>query len=172
MAALSGSLGGVTGNKKKRPAPPNGFKKGKSGNPAGRQIGQRIALTELRRRLYADSGMMPLDFLVAVYRDELYTAYERHLLPDGKTPFFIPTKNAKRVEVTLNHRIICASNAASYLHKKMPVGLEVPQGNESSATAAALAALPHKSLHTLLTLIDQVENASLINGESQLVSIG
>jgi hypothetical protein len=114
--------------------------------------------------------MMPLDFLVAVYRDELYTAYERHVLPDGKTAFFVKAPRAKKITVELNQRITCASNAASYLHKKMPVGIEVPQGGETSVTAGALASLPQKSLAMLLNLIDQVEQASVIEGSASHVT--
>ena len=167
MIVKPGHLGGVTGatSKKKR----GNWKKGVSGNPAGRQVGLRITLTEMRRRLYADSGMMPLDFLVAVYRDELYTKYERHLMADGKTAFFVKAKYAKHIPIELNQRITAASNAASYLHKKMPVGVELGQGNESSVTASALAGLPQQALAQLLNLLDQVENAAAIEGQANVI---
>mgnify|MGYP001607904009 FL=1 len=80
------------------------------------------------------------------------------------------TLNAPRHLANKVDRQWAAEKAAPYIHRKMPVGLELPPGSGAVATVAALAALPRKSLQTLLSLLDQVDGAATIQGEAHIVS--
>ena len=102
--------------------------------------------------------MLPLDFLTAVYRDELYDEYERKSTADGRAFYFVPTKSAKRIVVSLEQRISAAQHAAPYIHRKMPQGIEVEDVTVKRATAAQLAKLPQKDLLLLSSVLDKLED--------------
>ena len=110
---------------------------------------QRI--TDMKRRVLAKSGMTPLDFLTAVYRDELYDDYEptqivgvadEKLLPFARV--WKPTDSARRVKVNLDQRIAAANQAAPYFHSKRPVQLNL--GNAGNVTPATLTPEQIKNL--------------------------
>jgi hypothetical protein len=132
------------------------WKRGKSGNPKGRPKGAKNRITEAKIKIIARTGMMPLDFLTAVYRDELYDRYISEMMPDGRTMSYRPAPNAKRIKVGLPQRIVAATNAAPYVHRKMPIGVEVTDKNQRLVLAQRLAELPSEQLEMLAMLLNQV----------------
>lgn len=100
--------------------------------------------------------MMPLDFMTAVYRDQLYSDYDQHVAEDGVTLYFTPKADAEKIEVTLQQRIICATNAAPYVHKKQPVGIELGDKGRRIITADAIAKMSNEQIENLLGLMDML----------------
>lgn len=140
--------------RRKRGALP--WRKGQSGNPKGRPKGAKHKITEAKIKIIARTGMMPLDFLTAVYRDELYDRYVSEMMADGRTMSYRPAPNAKRIKVGLPQRIVAATNAAPYVHRKMPIGVEVTDKNQRLVLAQRLAELPSEQLEMLALLLNQV----------------
>lgn len=139
---------------------PNGrrrtsFKSGQSGNPAGRPPGAKNKLTEMKHQLIASSGMTPVEFLTFVYRDQLYDSYTEKLASDGRTTYFERAPNAKKIDVTLNQRISCALGAAPYIHKKMPVGIELKDKNTAIISTEKLRGMKEHELGALLDFMDK-----------------
>lgn len=103
------------------------WKKGQSGNPGGvPKNGDFFARAPYRYlKLQVRTGLAPLDFLVAVYRNELYDAYTPVTTTDGKVTLFRKKPGSKQINIDdMNLRVHAASVAAQYLHKKMPIGVE------------------------------------------------
>ena len=139
---------------------PNGrrstsFKPGQSGNPKGRPKGAKDKLTEHKHQLIASSGMTPVEFLTFVYRDQLYDKYVEKLSTDSKTTYFERAPDAKKIDVTMNQRISCAMGAAPYIHKKMPIGIEVKDKNTAIISTEKLRAMSEKDLGVLLDFMDR-----------------
>lgn len=132
------------------------FKKGKSGNPKGRPKGKKSRITEAKIEIIARTGMMPIDFMTAVYRDELYDEYVTELLADGRTQVFRPAPKAKRIKCKVSERLSAARDAAPYVHRRQPVGIEVSDKNARLIAAQKLAELPTDKLELLLTMLDQI----------------
>ena len=114
------------------------------------------ALTLLKLQLISRTGMLPLDFMTAVYRDQLYDDYVERLLEDGKTKYYEPAPKAKKITVTLDQRISCAAHAAAYIHKKMPVGIEVKDRNTANLHSQRLSGMSVGDLSQLLQFIDSL----------------
>lgn len=131
------------------------FKKGQSGNPRGRPPGKKNALTETKHQLISSSGMTPVEFLTFVYRDQLYDSYVEKLAADSKTTYFEKAPNAKKIDVSMNQRISCAMGAAPYIHKKMPVGIEVKDKNTAIISTEKLRNMSEKELGGLLDFMDK-----------------
>lgn len=145
------------------------WKKGASGNPKGRQAGVKSQLREWKQRYVYDSGMTPVDFLVAVYRNELYTKFDKHLGADGRSFVFTPAKGAKHVPADLSTRVTAASQAAVYLHRRMPIAIDGGEGKPITlATANELARMPEAELQKLAHMLETVAGTT-IDGESQIV---
>lgn len=140
----------------KRKASPSAWKKGKSGNPNGRGRGVKAIITEAKIRVMARTGMLPLDFLTAVYRNQLYEDYEERMAEDGKTIYFTPKKGAKRIHCEIMPRLAAASTAAPYIHKKMPVGIEMGNRNAAIITAEKLRGLTNQQLEVFLELLGRL----------------
>lgn len=117
----------------------------------------RAQLTTLRRRLILRTGMLPLDFLTAVYRDELYDSYERELAEDGKTWYFIPSTRAVKVPVTLDQRIRAAEGAMPYMHKRLPQGIEVQDKTEKASLAAMLKEMSPSDLARIESVFEKLD---------------
>jgi hypothetical protein len=150
----------------KRKAPPHAFKKGQSGNPAGRPKGIKDQITQAKIRIMARTGMLPLDFMTAVYRDQLFEFYDEHTTEDGKATYFTPAPGARQIAVNLAQRLSAASAASPYVHKKMPVGIEVGNRNASIITAEALRKLKPKELENLLALMDKLDIGAEFEGHA------
>lgn len=136
------------------------FKPGQSGNPNGRVPGTPNAITKYKVDLFQRTGMMPLDFLFAVFRDELYDDYDVQASTDGRQKLFTPKRNtkgdicAKKLMVTLEQRLSAASTAAPYVHRKMPVGIEGTPGKPIALIhAESLKKLDDKQLDSLMNLL-------------------
>lgn len=91
---------------------------------------QKVA--DMKRRILAKSGMTPLDFLTAVYRDELYDDYEPVQIVEVMDPKLLPyariwkpTEAARRVRLSTDQRIAAANMAAPFFHSKRPVQVNV-----------------------------------------------
>lgn len=133
------------------------FKPGQVGNPNGRPAGIPNQLTTLKRQLLSRTGMMPLDFLIAVYRDKLYEEYDEELASDQKTIIFKPKEGSQKIEVTVQQRITCAVSAAPYMHKKMPVGVEVNANrNAAIISSEKLRSMSTQKLGQLLDMMDEL----------------
>lgn len=121
----------------------------------GRTPGSKNKITELKLALIASSGMTPLDFMTFVYRDQLYDKYVETLAPDGKTVMFEKAPDAKKIDVNMNQRISCAVSAAPYVHKKMPVGIEVKDKNTAIISTEKLRSMKEEELAKLLDFMDR-----------------
>lgn len=137
------------------PAPPP-WRKGQSGNSKGKPWGAKTLNTAMKVRIMARSGMLPLDFFTAVFRDELYDRYTQHVAEDGVTLYFTPAKGAQKIEVKLDQRINAAHGAAPYVHRRQPVGVELGDRTVRFLTAEKLARLPSADLAALLRLMDRL----------------
>lgn len=155
------------------------FKKGQRANPNGRPKGSKNKITETKIRLIAQTGMMPLDFMTAVYRDQLYSDYDVKIADDGVTQYFTPKTNekgeivAEKIDVSLQQRIICATNAAPYVHKKMPVGIEMGDKGRRMITADAISRMSTEQIEQFLKLLDMLGIVPEFEGfESERPSMG
>ena len=150
---------------------PYRFKPGQSGNPSGKAKDGSTPVSKMSLRkaeILAKTGMTPLDFLYAVFRDELYADYEGHASTDGKVTIWVPRKGAKKLPVTMEHRLSAASTAAQYTHRKMPIALE---GGDPSKPlmliqAQALQKLSGPELEALLGLMNKLGVMSGFEGHS------
>lgn len=124
-------------------------------NPTGRPKGSKNKLTTIKHALIASSGMTPVEFLTFVYRDQLYDNYVEKLASDSKTTYFEKAPGAKKIEVTLNQRVTCAVSAAPYVHKRMPIGIEVKDKNTAIISTEKLRDMSEDKLGQLLDFMDQ-----------------
>ena len=132
------------------------FQKGNQASKGKGRGSSPTALTVLKLQLISRTGMLPLDFMTAVYRDELYDNYVERLLEEGKTKYFEPAPEAKKIIVTLDQRISCAAHAAAYIHKKMPVGIEMKDRNTANLHSSRLAGMSVQRLTELLEFMDSL----------------
>ena len=140
--------------------PATAFRPGQSGNPAGRPKGSPNALSLLKHQVISSSGMTPLEFLTFAYRNQLYKDYVEELAADGKTVVFRPAPgpNGKpeKLDVPLQLRASCAQAAAPYVHKKMPVGIEVKEKNAAIISTEKLRSMPTAELARFLDFMDKL----------------
>lgn len=139
--------------------PPHRFKKGEVHNPKGRPKGIKNQITQTRLRIMARTGLLPLDFLTAVYRDQLYDDYQEVFIQDGRTSYFVPTPaalKAGKLPVSVQQRLSAANSAAPYVHKRLPISIDVGDNKQKLITAEQLKKLSVPELTTLLSLVDKV----------------
>lgn len=127
---------GEVRDKKPRGKP---FPKGVSGNPSGLPkngkkklyaVSKRKQLFEERRKIIAQSGLTPLEFLLSVVRDP---------------------------KAHMDYRIDASKAAAPYVHRKMPIAIE--GGDPSKPVvfeASALTMLAPEEKMLLLTLVEKM----------------
>lgn len=132
------------------------WKPGVSGNPKGRPTGAKTIYRDWKVHHINETGMTPLDFLTAVYRDELYTKFDKHLGGDGHSFYFTKAKGARRIPASLQQRLTAAANAAVYVHRRMPVGVEVSDPSGKLITADQLSKLSDKEITALLTIMTKL----------------
>lgn len=110
------------------------FKKGQSGNPAGRKPGQVTAYSALtmkeRLALVHRYGTQPLHFLMSVMVDD---------------------------SENLDRRIDSAKALLPYMHRKMPTLVEVATPGEGGLDYNALMRLPSAERATLLALLAKAQ---------------
>lgn len=125
-------------------------------------------MTVRKAAILSRTGMLPLDFMVAVYRDQLYEDYIRNQTPDGRVTYWTPAPGARKLRVELNQRLSAATSAAPYMHKKMPVGIEVGNRSTTLITAEALRGISSDELSNLLTLMDRLGVGAEFEGHKAL----
>lgn len=148
------------------------WKKGQSGNPKGPGPHIRTVLQAAKLRIMARTGMMPLDFMTAVYRNELYEEYDQRVAEDGRTLYFTPRTESVKIEVPVQMRLAAAAYAAPYVHRKMPVGLELQGRNAMGLTAERLRELSGQELTEMLRLMDKLGVAVDVSGASMMDESG
>lgn len=108
------------------------YKPGQSGNPRGRPVGsigyKDLLTAEDRAKIANAAGCTPLQFLLSVMLDQ-------------KHP--------------MDTRIDAAKTAAPYLHRKMPIAVELP-GSKPQVDVAKLLALPRAEREQLLTTLTKL----------------
>lgn len=114
-------------------APRTAFKPGQSGNPNGRPkgvIGYRDVLTiEERVRMATEAGCTPLQFMISIMLDPT------HPMAD---------------------RLDMAKAAAPYMHRKMPIAVELPPNLAPTFDVEKLAALPVEERKLLLVTLGKL----------------
>lgn len=132
--------------------------KGKSANPGGvPKNGKRQHASLRYLRLQVRTGMAPLDFLFAVFRDELYDRYNPVTTTDRKITLFRKARGAKKIFVALPQRLQAAMAAAQYVHRKMPIGVEsVGDRPLVLIQAEQLSTLGSGELKTLLGIVEKL----------------
>lgn len=151
------------------------WQKGKSGNPNGRPVGAKSFLTEHQLRVMATTGMTPLEFLTAVYRDQLYTDYDVRIIDEKRAlAEVMPKRNPETGEVVpkvllkIEHRIAAATSAAPYVHRKMPIGIDGGEGKPMAiVTADKLAAMSNAELDQMFAILDRLGITADIEGGGQ-----
>lgn len=139
---------------RRRPPPP--WPKGQSGNPKGRPIGAKQKVSVAKFAHYRDTGMLPMDFLMAVMRDELYTSYDP-VSASANVLGFQRSKKSTHVSVNMDQRIEAAKAAAPYFHRKQPIAIASADG-KPIFNIALLQALPTKQLELALGLVKQLRD--------------
>jgi hypothetical protein len=145
---------------------------------APRTTGQvaRKEITAHKLRLMATTGMTPLEFLTAVYRDQLYVDYDVEVVDAqrGLAQFFPKMDPAtgelatEKVELKIEQRIAAATSAAPYVHRKKPIGIDGGEGKPLTVlTADKLATLSNQELDNLLQVFGKLGVGAEFEGGAQ-----
>ena len=113
-------------------------------------------MTQVRVRVMARTGMLPIDFMTAVYRNELYEEYDQRVAEDGRTLYFTPKPGSEKIPVPVALRLNAAAYAAPYVHKRMPVGIEIGERNAVGITAERLKRLSSVELDEMMRILDKI----------------
>lgn len=147
--------------------PTKGSKKG------GRPLGSKSKITDAKLRFLAQTGQTPLEFLTAVYRDQLYDEYEVEVVDAKRNVVHVFPKldpitgdvAANKIKVDIAQRIQAATSAAPYVHRKKPIGIDGGEGKPVSfISAAQLAALSDDELDKLLTVLGKLQVGAEFEG--------
>lgn len=135
--------------------------KGKTLNPAGRPKGTKNKMTTTKIKIMQETGMTPIDFLTAVFRDQLCDEYVMRHIPatdnHGEVTFFEPAPKAKKIPVKLEQRIAAANYAAPYYHSKKPTGIVINNGKPvATITADQLKTLSNEEIDRMLEVADKL----------------
>ena len=94
----------------------------------GRPRGAKSVVSEAKLKFLAVTGQTPLDFLSAVYRDQLYSEYDVEVVDEKRGlsrcyPKTHPVSGAldcAKLKVSMDQRIQAATAALPYVHQKLP----------------------------------------------------
>ncbi len=137
------------------PSPATRYRKGAPGTPSGRQ-GAATGIKEMR--LQAEMarkkfGLTPLRYLLCVMNNiDPDTAKTGSSARDWKPP---RTPDGKLLSYPLTVRMEAARTAAPYIHKKMPVAVELDKAL-TALPAEKLAQLADEEIEMLLGLLEKV----------------
>jgi len=134
---------------------------------AGRPAGSKNVVSDAKRLFLAQTGQTPLEFLTAVYRDQLYSEYDVEEVDAKKGLFRVwprldpvtgdLAKGVFKVSVELGQRISAATAAAPYVHRKMPIGIDGGEGKPLAFVSAdRLAELSDAELAKLLDVLGRL----------------
>jgi hypothetical protein len=151
---------------------PKRFAKGdplasEAGRKAGRPIGSKTTVSDAKRLFLAQTGQTPLEFLTAVYRDQLYSEYDVECVDEKKGTYRVwpkldpitgeLAKGVTKINVELGQRIAAATAAAPYVHRKMPIGIDGGEGKPLAFVSAdRLAELSDAELAKLLDVLGRL----------------
>lgn len=142
-------------------------------NKTGRPLGSRSKITDAKLRFLAQTGQTPLEFLTAVYRDQLYDEYEVEVIDAKRNVVHVYPKldpitgdvAAEKVKVDLGQRIQAATSAAPYVHRKKPIGIDGGEGKPiAMVSAAQLAQLSDDELDKLLSVLGKLQVGAEFEG--------
>ncbi len=139
----------------------------KGGQAGGRPQGAKSVVSEAKVKFLAQTGQTPLEFLTAVYRDQLYSEYDVEEVDAKKGLFRVwprldpvtgdLAKGVHKVSVELGQRISAATAAAPYVHRKMPIGIDGGEGKPLAFVSAdRLAELSDAELAKLLDVLGRL----------------
>lgn len=158
------------------------IKRGATANPGGRGPGVKSVMTDAKIRYLSLEGQTPLEFLTAVYRDQLYDEYETETLDVKKGlarvfPKIDPITGdviANKIDVRLEQRIAAATSAAPYVHRKKPIAIDGGEGKPVSfISAAQLATLSDEELDKLLSVLAKLNvGAEFEDGKREPYQVG
>jgi hypothetical protein len=154
---------------------------GSAGTTLGDGTGNSVpavkqTVTAHKLRLMATTGMTPLEFLTAVYRDQLYQDYDVEVVDEAKgLAQFFPKVDpvtgelaTSKVELKIEQRIAAATSAAPYVHRKKPIGIDGGEGKPLAiVTADKLATLSDGELDKLLTVFGKLGVGAEFEGHAQ-----
>lgn len=163
---------------------PTTWKKGdprasQAGKIGGRPAGSASVLSDAKRKWLTQTGQTPLDFLTAVYRNQLYEDYEVEVIDEKKGlvrlyPRLDPVTGAiavnnKHIPVEIERRIAAATAAAPYVHRKMPIGIDGGEGKPLAFVSAdQLAKLSDGELAKLLEIMGRLGIGAEFEGGAQV----
>ncbi len=135
---------------KPKPVPqlkPHQWTKGQSGNPRGRPKGQVDKVHLLQLEAAARGEHMPLDILLAIAR---------------KDPVALREMGIELSDCTLNIRRAAAESALPYIHRRMPIALDVEVSKERAIPAEAWATLSDEELEQYIRVTEHLD--AVMNG--------
>lgn len=127
----------------------------------------KTALSKARVKYMELTGQTPLEFLTAVYRNQLYTEYQTMIVDQARGLSRAEPKQdeagniiADQIHCPATMRMAAAIAAAPYVHRKQPIGIDGGEGKPL---------IPYNS-EALKTLTDSELDAALaltakLNGE-------
>ena len=138
-----------------------------AGKKGGRPAGSKATVSDAKRLFLAQTGQTPLEFLTAVYRDQLYSEYDVEEVDAKKGLFRVwpkldpvtgdLAKGVVKISVELGQRISAATAAAPYVHRKMPIGIDGGEGKPLAFVSAdRLAELSDAELAKLLDVLGRL----------------
>lgn len=145
----------------------------KGSRAGGRPLGSKSKITDAKLRFLAQTGQTPLEFLTAVYRDQLYDEYEVEVIDAKRNVVHVYPKldpltgevAAEKVKVDLGQRIQAATSAAPYVHRKKPIGIDGGEGKPiAMVSAAQLAQLSDEELDKLLSVLGKLQVGAEFEG--------
>lgn len=143
----------------------------------GRPIGAKSTISQAKIKMLAIHGQTPLEFLTAVYRNQLYSDYDVEVVDEAKGlarvyPKLDPITGAldcQHIPVEIERRIAAATAAAPYVHRKRPIGIDGGEGKPLTFVSAdQLSKLSDDELGKLLEVMSKLGiGAEFAGGEQR-----